>query len=68
MKFNIDFSNKSVHDLNVTISNHVPLKKVSLMDENWTFKGYSMNDKNGPFYIAASKKSRDLATFTGKIV
>lgn len=71
MKFEINFNNKTLHDLidlNVLISDHVPSRKDPLLDKTWTFTGYAINTRNGPFYVTASKKNRDLATFTGKLM
>lgn len=61
-------SNDSVHDLIITLFEHSPPKRNTLMDTNWTCTGYSLHNTGGPFYISASmKKEQVLATFTGNV-
>lgn len=57
----------ATQDLTITIFDHSPPKRNTLMDRNWTFTGAKgPHGKGGPFYISASqKKEQVLATFTG---
>lgn len=69
MSFNIQPTNKTTefNELVITINNHNPPKRITLMDTNWTCNGYTLREKGGPFYIAAFKRRDEImATFTGK--
>lgn len=68
MSFDIHLTNTTTEfqPLNITINNHNPPKRVTLMDTNWTCNGNTLREKGGPFYITTFKRRDEImATFTG---
>lgn len=76
MRFDISMINSTKeqqeqqqHGLYIKLLEHSPPRRNTLMDTNWTLTGFTLHDRGGPFYIAATKhKEEILATFTGKFV